>query len=231
MLSFYPISVAYLIAAAALFALAAWSVSSYNRSKSPLTKYLAISGLLAGAYFLVNSVPFILTSDINSLKIIVGIGSVAYYAVLVVQAKLLWYLLFGDKRDYRWLYSPVLILAIIAYFISLNASWQLQPTLSSGALNYNWPPILLLLDAVLDLLFIGVGVCVLRLGNSAKNFRGKVRIFSLSLAYIAGGILGVYNALFQNGPNNSPSMFLIYALVFGLLLVVSLIGRFQAGEQ
>ena len=230
MLSFYPISVAYLIAAAALLALAAWSASGYNRSKSPLTKYLAISGLLAGSYFLVNSLPFILTSDINTLKIAVGIGDVTYYAVLVVQAKLLWYLLFGDRRDYRWLYAPVLIIAIIAYFISLNATWQLEPTLSVGALNYSWPPILLLLDALLDLLFIAVGICVLRLGGNAKNFRGKVRIFSLSLAYIAGGIIGIYNALFQNGPDNSPSMFVIYALVFGLLLVVSLIGRFQAGE-
>jgi len=223
----HPISVAYIVAAAGLLALAAWSGSGYRRNHSSLTKYLALSGLTASIFFLANSLPFLLTTNWTTLKLATNISDLAYYVTILVQTRLVWYLAFKEQKGYSSLLMPVLVLSGIGYGVSVYTVWHAHLVLSEGVLRYNIPSALLHLDALLDSLFLIVGVYVLKIGRTTTGIKSKWRIFALSLAYIAGGIIGLYNALFVGGTSSSPSVLIVYILVFGLLLVVSLIGRIQ----
>lgn len=224
---FYPIDAAYLVAGGALLALSAWSISGFRRTRSPLTKYLAASGLVASGYFLASSLPFMLSTNLQVLKLATNLADLAYYLTIIIQTRMIWYLAFNKQAGYNSLLAPVLALASIGSAVSVFNVWHIVPTLSAGILHYPIPPALLHLDALLDTLFLIVGIYVLKIGRVTANARGKIRIFSLALAYLAGGIIGIYNALFVGGASDSTPIIIIYTLVFGLLLAVSMVGRLQ----
>lgn len=223
----HPINVAYLVAAAGLLALAAWSGSGYRRTHSQLTKYLALSGLVGGVFFLASSLPFMLTTNLEILKYATNLADLAYYTIILIQTRLVWHLAFKEQKGYSSLLLPVLVLSTIGLVVSVYTVWHAHLTLTDGVLRYTIPSAVLHLDALLDSLFLIVGIYILKIGRTTIGIKGKWRIFTLSLAYLFGGIIGIYNALVVGGASSSPSVLIVYVLVFGLLLVVSLIGRIQ----
>jgi len=225
MASIQPINIAYIVAAAGLLGLAGWSLVSYRKQPSRLTKYLGLTGLFASLYFLANALPFIVTSNLDVLRLAINIGDIFYYSTILTQVWLIWYLAFNQRIKLWLLLAPALVLSLAVYISYVYNIWHTHVSLQSGSLNYSWPALALRFDALLASLLIISGVCIIRLIGTASSFLGRMRILVLALAFLAGGINGVYNTLFLRGLNDSPVLWVIYVVVFGLLLVVSLTGR------
>lgn len=221
------ITTVYLIVAISTLALAAWGYAGYKKNASPFTKYLAMIGLFAGMYFLFNSIPFILSVNIDTLKISVNIGDIFYYSMILTQLRMIWYLGFYQRFNYMYVFIPTFVITVGVYLNYVYNIWHTTVTLGDGVLSYNWPTWALRFDALLGSLMIISGVYVLRLFKAATSFKGRVRIGAIGLAFIAGGLDAVYNTLFLRGLNNSGLILISYVVVFGILFVVSLIGRIQ----
>jgi len=224
MFTLTTITTVYLVVAAGLLALAAWGYAGYQKSPSPLTKYLSLSTLFAAMYFMFNSVPFILTNNLDVLKMAVNIGDVFYYSAVLVMPFMIWYLLFNKRPSPYFLFVPTFIITIGVYVTYVYNIWHTQVALKAGFLDYSWPIAALRFDALLGALFVISGLLLLRLTKTATSFRGRIRIITIAAAYLVGGANAIYNTLFLRGLNNSLVIDISYVAIFAIVLVVSLVG-------
>ncbi|HSX15077.1 MAG TPA: hypothetical protein VLE72_04235 [Candidatus Saccharimonadales bacterium] len=225
LLHIYPINAAYILGGTVLVALVIWGVSSYRKVPAPITKYFILSGIGGAVFFYANSIPYLFTENLNALRLATNIGDIGYYGLVLVLARIIWYIGFYKRFNFLWLFLPTLALSLVVYCLYVINIWNTTVVLENGALTYSWPTLALRLDALLSIVFVVASFYIYSLSRASRSLMGKLRSFGLATIVLSGGVSGLYNTLVLRGQNNSPTVYGVYIVVFSFFFGTVLLGR------
>ena len=197
----------------------------YNKTKSPLTFYYSISGVLFGLSGIFYAVPFALIADETILKSTVTIADMLFYAGIMVQVRIIWYLGLKKRVSFMWLFWPVLLISVVALGLDISSRIDSRYYVENNIAIFPTNQITLYLLALLSLSILIVGLLTLVQVKELKNKQQKIRLATLGMMFLLAGITVEYNFLFLEGNNTSPTIVLGYTLAalgfFGGLLFVT----------
>lgn len=173
----------------------------YNKRKSPISLYYSLGILLIGISALFYSVPFIFTRDEQILKIVTNCGDFFYYASILVMARLIWYLGFAKKISFVWVLLPYLLIIIACQMIVINSWSEITYQFYSDYVYFPVDKIASWLFAAMSTAYIFVGFITIRQARTIKDLRQKIRLNSIGIAFLLGGLIAIYNYLFLQGTN------------------------------
>ncbi len=184
----------------------------YNKVKSPLTFYYSWSGVLFGLSGIFYAVPFGVTNIEAVLKVSVTIADLLFYAGLMVQMRIIWYLGLKRKVSFLWFFWPTIILTIIALGFDMVKRVESRFYVENGLAVFPTTQTTLYLLALMSVSIIIVGVLTLMQVKDLKQKHQKIRLITLGLMFLFAGLTVEYNFLFLGGENTSPAIVLGYTL-------------------
>ncbi len=196
----------------------------YRNVKSPLTLYYAWSGVLFGLSGMFYAIPFGLSSSEVVLKTAVTIADLLFYAGLMVQMRIIWYLGLKRKVSFGWFFWPTIILICISLGFDMVKRVQSRFYVENGLAVFPTTRVTLYLLALMSISIIIVGVLTLMQVRDLKQKHQKIRLITLGLMFLLAGLTVEYNFLFLGGENTSPAIVLGYAIaaigfVIGLFFI------------
>lgn len=196
----------------------------YQKVKSPLTLYYSWTGVLFGLSGLLYAIPFAATSNELALKASVTIADLLFYAALMVQMRIIWYLGLKKKISFMWLFWPTIIATIIALSFDLIKRSQSRFYVDGNLAVFPTSQVTLYLLALLSISIIAVGFLTLMQVKDLKQKQQKIRLTTLGIMFLFAGLTVEYNFLFLNGSNTSSIVVLGYAVaavgfIIGLFFV------------
>lgn len=175
----------------------------YNKRKSPLSFYFGLGALLVGLSTLFYSVPFFFTQDEATLKVLSNIGDQLYFLSILVMARLIWYLGFNKQISFSWVLTPYLLL-VIGCNIAIFASWlSIHYEFNANQVYYPVSMVASWFFAAMSSAFVFVGILTMKQARTLKDLRQKIRLNSIGLAFLLGGLIAIYNYLFLQGSNSN----------------------------
>lgn len=184
----------------------------YQNIKSPLTLYYSWTGVLFGLSGLLYAVPFALVSSELALKTFVTIADLLFYAALILQMRIIWYLGLKQKISFMWLFWPTITLSAIALLFDLIKRSQTRFYVDGNLAVFPTSQATLYMLALMSLSIIIVGVLTLAHVRELNKSAQKIRLTTLGVMFIFAGLTVEYNFLFLNGSNTSPVIVLGYAI-------------------
>lgn len=173
----------------------------YNKRKSPLSLYYSLGVILIGISTLLYSVPYVFTHDSDILKIVTNIGDIFYYASILVMTRLIWYLGLNKKLPYAWILIPYLLIIVACQYVVISTwnstAYQFYPDYVYGPVDRvaSW------LFAAMSTAYVFVGFLTIKQARAIQDLRQKIRLNSIGIAFLLGGLIAIYNYLFLQGTN------------------------------
>jgi hypothetical protein len=189
----------------------------YKKSKLPLSLYYSLAIFLIGLSTLWYSVPFVFTRSSEALKVAINIGDMFYYASILVAVRIVWYLGFNKKISFLWLLVPYLLIIIACEIAIINSWGSIQYQFYADSAYFPVDPLASKLFAAMSSAYIFVGYLTIRQAHAIKDLRQKIRLNSIGLGFLAGGIVAIYNYLFLQG-NSSGSVVMIGYIAIAAIL-------------
>lgn len=198
----------------------------YNKTKSPLTFYYSLSGILLGLSGIFYAIPFAIFDISAVLKMTVTIADLLFYAALIVQIRIIWYLGLKKRVSFLWLFLPAIAVMLVSLgfdlFYRFNSRYYVENNIAIFPTNQ----ITLYLLAFLSISIIIVGLLTIMQIRYLKNRQQKIRLATLGMMFLLAGLTVEYNFLFLGGNNTSSTIIIGYAIaaiVFfvGLLFVTN----------
>ena len=209
-----PIAILYACLGLFLFALGVRSYSRYKKLKSPTSLYLAYFGMLCSVFFLLNSVPMVLTNNTTILKASIIIGNIFYYMGMIVAVILIWHIALKRRVPLIVLLLPASILIGITFYgWTLSVITSQTAKVENGTFIYDLVNYPLWLDAFLSLIYITVGLSLFAEMKKNTEPGSKLRIGSFAFIFIGAGVIAIYNDLFLHSFNNSWLIYVFYAII------------------
>lgn len=199
----------------------------YNKRKSPLSLYYSLGILLIGISTLFYSVPFIFSQDSETLKIMTNVGDVFYFASILVMARLIWYLGFNKKISFLWILLPYLLIIIGCEIAILNSWKSIYYEFFVDHVYFPVDPLASKLFAAMSTAYVFVGILTIKQASTINNLRQKIRLNSIGMGFLLGGIVAIYNYLFLQGSSTSSFITIGYITI----AVVLFIGIFIISRQ
>lgn len=198
----------------------------YNKTKSPLTFYYSWSGILFGLSGIVYAIPFAITDIEAILKSTVTVADILFYAGIMLQFRIIWYLGLKKRVSFMWLFWPVFIITLISIGFDLSSRINSKYYVDNGIAIFPANQVALYLFALLSLSIIIVGLLTLMQIKELKNRQQKIRLASLGIMFLLAGLTVEYNFLFLGGNNTSSAIVIGYAVAalgffIGLLFVTN----------
>lgn len=198
----------------------------YFKQKTPLISYFALGAVLAGMSALLYSVPFVLTQDVNVLKITTLVGDVFYYATVVVMTRIIWYLGFHKNIRYIWVLLPYIITIVGATVASILHLPTTHYEFIGNTVVYPVPVIASWFFAAMSTSYVFVGVITLHYARTLVASKQRARLILIGLAFLVGGLMAIANFLFLQGSNTSTISIAGYIVVAVVLFAgIFLISR------
>lgn len=189
----------------------------YKKSKLPLSLYYSLAIFLIGLSTLWYSVPFVFTQSSELLKIATNIGDIFYYASILVAVRIIWYLGFNKKISFLWLFIPYFLIIVACEFAIINSWSSIQYQFYADSAYFPVDPLASKLFAAMSSVYIFVGYLTIRQGYAIKDLRQKIRLNSIGLGFLAGGIVAIYNYLFLQGSSSGSVVMIGYIAIAAIL--------------
>jgi len=191
----------------------------YKKSKTPLSLYYSLTIFLIGLSTLWYSLPFVFTQDSESLKITTNIGDMFYYASILVAARIIWYLGFNKKMSFLWLLLPYLVLIVACEIAILNSWSSISYQFNSDSAYFPVDPLASKLFAAMSSAYIFVGYLTIKQAYTIKDLRQKIRLNSIGLGFLVGGMIAIYNYLFLQGSSTNIVVTVGYIVIATILFL------------
>lgn len=199
-----PINVtSYFLASIATLVVGIRSTQNYRKIRSPLSRHFAISGFLASTGLFLYSVPFMIGLSGNELRAPLVIGRLCLDIVGYIQIYLIWYLTNLRKVRFIWVVIPTAVMAMIGYGLQVNYIYNVHLGIVDGRATTEFAPVAVYFHAVALLIVFCAGIILAKHAFAQNDTRGKVRLFSVALLYIAASASDFYGAIFLRGTYNS----------------------------
>ncbi len=193
----------YLIGALATFVVGVRSTQNYHKFRSPLSRHFAISGFLASAGLFLYSVPFIFGLSGDSLRSPLLLGRFFLDLVAYIQVYLIWYLTSLRRVSLGWLALPATAIFMIGYAIQVKYLLTASLGVVNGSATTEFVATAAYFHAFALLIVFCAGLILAKNAFVQNDTRGKVRLFSVALLYMAASASDFYGAIFLGGLNNS----------------------------
>lgn len=202
----------YLLGGLASLALGWRSWALYKKLHTPITRHFALTGLILGIGFCLHSVPFIFTSDNQTLAASIAIGRIFLDLAAVLQVYLVWYLTPLRKTPFwPWFLAACLITLPSTYLTVIHHYTHFDGTLGNKVLfpAAGWA----ILPHVLSLVIvIGAGSLLLKEGVLQRDTSARLRLVILGMLYILIAGIDIYNSLTLGGINNTTASLMVYII-------------------
>ncbi len=199
----------------------------YKKSKLPLSLYYSLAVLLIGVANILYSVPYVFSHNSDLLKMITNIGDYFYYASILVSARIVWYLGFNKKISFLWLLVPYSLI-IISCQVAIIKSWSsIQYQFYGSDAYFPVDPLACKLFAAMSTAYILVGIFTIQQAYTIKDLRQKLRLNSIGIGFLAGGMVAIYNYLFLQGSNTN----FVATVGYIAISVILFIGIFVVGRR
>jgi hypothetical protein len=181
-------AISFLIGAAACLVLGGKSWLHFHRSRDDLSRYMAWFALLTGIALAMFSVPSFFTLN-ESVLLFWGVaGEFPFFAAMVAQAAIMWFLIIRPRFPVYYLIVPVAILGLAA---AIYAVPYTQLTVEPNFILFQNPRFTALIIAALMLgLFGPVGIYFLKMAPRQDGFKSMLNAVSLSVVYLGVGVAG-----------------------------------------
>ncbi|MDQ5943595.1 MAG: hypothetical protein QG675_363 [Patescibacteria group bacterium] len=198
----------------------------YNKTKSPLTLYYSLSGILFGLSGLFYAIPFAITASEIILKSTVTIADILFYCGIMLQMRIIWYLGLKKRISFMWLFWPTFLISLISLAFDMNSRMNNRYYVENSIAIFPTNQVTLYLLALLSISIILVGLLTLMQIKNLKTTQQKIRLATLGLYFLFAGITVEYNFLFLGGNNTSSTIVIGYAVAalgffVGLLFVTN----------
>lgn len=204
----------------------------YINQKTPLILYYSTGAVLGGISALMYSVPFLFTQNEDYLKLTTIAGDIFYYGSILVMVRLIWYLGFNKKIAFIWILLPYLIMIVGAFVGTLVAFPEIHYSFSDGSVHYPVPVIASWLFAAMSSAYVFVGFITIRQARAIKDLRQKIRLNSIGIASLLGGLVAIYNYLFLQVTNTGSIGAVGYIGIAIILFVgIFIISRKSSGPK
>jgi len=208
------------------------ALSSYKKLKSPLSKYLALTGLLTGFSWLFWSLPFLFldanqAENKSMLVLLISVGDVLLFSMLALQVRVYWYLRLQNVVKFIYVATPTVIVALVGLMFSIKSAFDNPhlPMIVDGSAVLPTSRISHLAQAILIAILIMTGFELLKSAAKQNNKRSKFGSISIGLLYITGGSAGAANVLFDDATNSSPLVILTYSVGLVFFALVFMVFR------
>lgn len=173
----------------------------YNRRKSPLSLYYSLGVIFIGISNIIYAVPFLFTRDEQTLQIWTSVGDQFYFLSILIMARLIWYLGFNKKIHFNWIFIPYFIL-IVGCNLAVYYSWtSVQFQYVGNSVIYPVSQVASWFFAAMSSAYVFVGFLTIKQARSIQDLRQKIRLNSIGIAFLLGGLIAIYNYLFLQGTN------------------------------
>jgi len=204
----------------------------YSKRKSPISLYYSLGILLIGISTLFYSVPFMLTRDEQILKITTNFGDLFYYSSILVMARLIWYLGFNKKISFVWILMPYLIIIFACQLVVLNSWSEINYQFYTDYVYFPVDKVASWLFAAMSSAYVFVGFITIRQARAIKDLRQKIRLNSIGIASLLGGLVAIYNYLFLQVTNTGSIGAVGYIGIAIILFVgIFIISRKSSGPK
>lgn len=198
----------------------------YNKTKSPLTLYYSLSGILFGLSGIFYAVPFAIFNVSEVLKVTVTIADLLFYAGLIIQMRIIWYLGLKKRVSFMWLLLPSVAVMSVSLGFDLYSRYNSRYYVENNIAIFPTNQTTLYLLAFLSISIIIVGLLTLMQIRDLKSRQQKIRLASLGMMFLLAGLTVEYNFLFLGGNNTSSTIVIGYAVAalgffIGLLFVTN----------
>jgi hypothetical protein len=180
-------SVVWLLGCLACFLLCYRSYTTYRISRTELSKYLALFGLLMGIGQAFLAIPSFFTLDPEVLHTGYLIGEFFIYGSAVAQAAILWCLLLRSKVRISAVTLPIALIGAVSWAYAVPRSVLTLGT--DNFIEYKDPlASTIVIGLVLVCLFIPVGIYFLRSASEQTHIKPVLTSLCLGLVYVGIGI-------------------------------------------
>ncbi len=198
----------------------------YKKSKLPLSLYYSLTIFLIGISTLFYSVPFIFTQNSEALKVATNIGDVFYYASILVAVRIIWYLGYNKKISFLWLLLPYLLIIIACETAIINSWGEIHYQFYGNSAYFPVDALASKLFATMSSAYVFVGYLTIKQAYQMKDLRQKIRLNSIGVGFLLGGLVAIYNYLFLQGSSSNSVVTIGYiAIAIVLFIGIFIINR------
>lgn len=217
----------FLIGLSALF-FGARGYARYRKTRTPLSYYFGVSGILAGLSAISYSLPFVFTYEELPLKVMTVVGDLFYYGAIIVTVRYTWYLGLNKSIGFTWLLIPLLGLIGINIILTIITIPDINYEVVNNVAHFPVAKVPSLLFAFLSISFVLMGYFTLRHARAIKESKQRFRLYIIGSVFTIGGISAIYNYLIVQGNNTSSAPVIGYSLAAIMLFAGVL---FAAGKK
>lgn len=173
-----------------------------------------------------------LTRDEQILKITTNFGDLFYYSSILVMARLIWYLGFNKKISFVWILMPYLIIIFACQLVVLNSWSEINYQFYTDYVYFPVDKVASWLFAAMSSAYVFVGFITIRQARAIKDLRQKIRLNSIGIASLLGGLVAIYNYLFLQVTNTGSIGAVGYIGIAIILFVgIFIISRKSSGPK
>lgn len=216
----------YLVGSVIFFIFGFRGYSNYRRLHNPLSLLFGISGCLIGAAFFLWSVPFFFTTNNTAMIAVSILGDVFYYAMLVMQAYIVFYLSLKGRVSAAVMVVPALLIATIGLLSHVYGYIHNGVEIVNNAFQYELPFIASAAQILLLVNVFLVGILLLVRLKDQTSGRGRLGLISIAVLYLFSAMAGTLNILIAGEPNQSPAIIATYIGGFVLFIGILVFVRF-----
>lgn len=205
---------------------------SYQKLKSPLSKYFAMTGLSAGFAWLLWCLPFLIT-DVNyegkGLAIfLISTGDALLFSALFLQARVYWYLSLQETIKFVYIGLPAAIVALAGFAFTILAAFE-NPTLPmvspDGKAVFYTHSIGHITQIILISFVFLVGIELLKRAAKQEDRKSRLGSISVAMLYITAALGGAINILSSSSTNSSPIVVITYAVGLAFFTIILTVFR------
>lgn len=221
-------SSSWLVGAVALLILGVKSLLGYRRSRVQLSKYITWFALLICASLFCFSIPAFFTLDMHTMLTFDLIGEGFFYASMVAQAAIVWFLMLRTRTSAYILTVPVALIGLAAWLYAIPRSTTQY--LRHDFITYQDPRLSTLAIALLIIaLFVPVGIYFLRLAPRQTGFKARLNSVIFGIVYIG---IGLVNGGFELVTGQMMTTTSVYGIIlFFIFLLIAALWPRRAGAK
>ncbi len=199
---------------------------NYRKLKAPLSKYFLLSAGMMSLALGLWSWPFLFTRSDPVLRTLLIIGDISFYAMLVYQTRIIWYLALSTI-SYWWVFVPAFIVAIPGTIGIVYAELTETVGVVDGVAQYPVSAIGHVSQMILLVGILIVGCLLLWQVKTQKGMKAKLNLVSVAFLYVFGGLAGFANILLSEGTNQSVYVNIAYFVAFAGIVLTFLVFKIR----
>ena len=191
----------------------------YRKTRTPLSFYFGISGILAGISGISYALPFIFTYDVFTLKIMTLVGDFFYYGAILVEVRIIWYLGLKKKISFYWLLGPMLVIQVFNIVVTAITLPNIKYEIVNNFVTFPVAPLASWVFALISTSFVMVGYLTIKEAYGIKEKSQRIRMYMIGSVFGLGGVTAIYNYVFLQGDSDTTAPFIGYSLAALALFV------------